>query len=390
MKKYFYTALALVAMAGCSKDSIETPSFDDSVQSIEISIENITTPTRAEGGITPAGAQTACADFSDLIFLFADSSGEIIAWKKVEDGKIDDTNASKITFHTVESTVTQVGVIANYEGWEELETLDAAEVAWKDETAMLANPYRNVTNVTPIKYGVVAYGEGNLSDSGQICTHDNVNYKLYNASVKIAPYMARIEIEHIGYTDDFGTGNNDFTMIGVEKLSLAGGTVKNETNKSANAEYTHILLPSFHETMTDTDWGAAANVLRAKHTHNTDTNVIKPESGVWSWNILPQKISNLVTHLYLRYPNHTSIVVHDRTVTINKYSKVETDASGNVTKTEISDFESGNIYRFAIDFGKSNLDEKNENSHICVDCTVEIANWVVNDIDVDFATGNNN
>ena len=167
-------------------------------------------------------------------------------------------------------------------------------------------------------------------------------------------------------------------------MSLAGGTVKNETNKSANAEYTHILLPSFHETMTDADWGAAANVLRAKHTNNTDTNVIKPESGVWSWNILPQKVSNLSTYLYLYYPNHTA-VIHDRKVTINEYFKVD-----GTTNTKIESFDSGNIYRFAIDFTNANLDPEKTDDFICVDCTVSIANWVINDITVDFVTGGNN
>ena len=380
MKKYFYTALALVAMVGCSKDSIETPSMDNNYKSIEISIENISTPTRAEGGITPAGAQTACADFSDLIFLFADNDGNILAWKKVEDGKAVTNSTNSLIFHTVEAAVSKIGVIANYEGWEELKTLDDANVAWKDETAMLNNPYRNLTN--PTKYGVVAYGESGLTDTGDCTKHDKILYKLYSSSVKIAPYMSRIEIEHIGYTDAFGTDNNDFTMIGVEQLTLAGGAVKGSSDKSANAEYTHILTPSFHEGTSDVEWNDAANVLKATHNHvNGDSNVVKPEEGVWSWNILPQKVSNLVAHLYLRYPNHTSIVVHDRTVTINKYTKVE-----GTTTTDITDFESGNIYRFSIDFGANNLDEGTADSHICVECTVEIANWVVNNINVDFAS----
>ena len=386
MKKYFYTALALVAMVGCSKDSIETPSFDDSVQSIEISIENITTPTRAEGGITPAGAQTACADFSDLIFLFADSQGNIKAHKDLSDGNRDG-NSNKVTFHRMSADIKKVGVIANYSGAESLSTLAAAEVAWKDETAMIDNPYRNINVVldgsatTTTSYGVVAYGTDNLDDAGT-CNHDGALYAKKSAEVTVAPHMARIEIEHIGYIDDFGTANDAFTAIGVRSLSLEGGNVTDASGKSTLAPYVHTL-GSFHHS---TEWSTASYVLSAKHDHSTKTNMLAPagDGNVWSWSILPQKVSNLTTSLYLHYPNHEA-VIHDRKVTINEYYKVVDN-----TSTKIDTFDSGNIYRFAIDFKKNNLDPEHTDDFICVDCTVSIANWVVNDITVDFVTGGNN
>lgn len=381
MKKYFYTALALVAMAGCSKDSIETPSFDDSVQSIEISIENITTPTRAEGGITPAATATelACANMEDLIFLFADAQGNIKAHKDLSDG---DKNGSTITFHTMSAEIAQVGVIANYAGAESLNTLAAAEVAWKDETAMIDNPYRNIavkldgSTTESISYGVVAYGVDDLDDAGT-CTHDNVQYVKKTAAVTVAPHMARIEIEHIGYKDDFAT--QDYKKIGVKSLSLEGGIVTGANGKSTLAPYVHTL-GSFHH---DTNWDIAPYVLYATHDHSAKTNMLAPSGtgNVWSWNILPQKVSNLSTYLYLYYPNHTA-VIHDRKVTINEYFKVD-----GTTNTKIESFDSGNIYRFAIDFTNANLDPEKTDDFICVECTVSIANWVINDITVDFVTG---
>lgn len=385
MKKYFYTALALVAMVGCSKNDVETPSFDDSVQSIEISIENITTPTRTEGGITPAADanQLACANVEDLIFLFADAQGNIKARKHYSDR---DTNVTTgILFHTIESGVSQVGVIANYAGASSLTTLAAAEAAWKDELAMIANPYRNTSNTNPVQYGVVAYGHSVLVEDPNDCEHhvSGITYKKLKSqnNIVVKPHMARIEITHIGYTDDFTTGSADpaadFDMIGVKSLELIGGDLTDVagTAISDNAPYTHAFESFGHDTA---DWDINKYVLKAKHDHSAtpdDGNYISASNGnVWSWNILPQNVSNLVTHLYMRYGSHTSMI-HDRTVTINEYK------NGG---TPITSFDSGNIYRFAIDFGKSNLDNADATNHICVECTVSIANWVINDITVDF------
>lgn len=384
MKKYFYTALALVAMVGCSKDSIETPTMDNTVQSIEISIENITTPTRTEGGITPAAdaTQLACANVEDLIFLFADAQGNIKARKHYSDR--DKNVNTGILFHTIESGVSQVGVIANYAGASTLATLADAETAWKNEHAMIANPYRTISNTNPIQYGVVAYGHSVLVEDPNDCEHTqgNVTYKKLKSQndIIVRPHMARIEITHIGYTDDFTTSSAEpvlnFEMIGVKGLELVGGdlTGVEGTAISNNAPYTHAFDSFGHDTA---NWDTNNYVLRAKHDHSaaTDSNYISAGNGsVWSWNILPQSVSNLVTHLYLKYGSHTSMI-HDRTVTINEYK------NGG---TPITSFDSGNIYRFAIDFGKSNLDDVDATSHICVECTVSIANWVVNDITVDF------
>ncbi len=384
MKKYFYTALALVAMVGCSKDSIETPSMDNTVQSIEISIENITTPTRTEGGITPAAdaTQLACANIEDLIFLFADANGNIKARKHYSDR--DESVTSGILFHTIESGVSQVGVIANYEGAASLTTLAQAEDAWKNESAMIAKPYRNITNTNPIQYGVVAYGHSALIEDPDDCYHQvaNIRYKKLKSQndITVKPHMARIEITHIGYIDDFTTNSTDvaldFEMIGVKGLELVGGDLTGVTGTaiSNNAPYTHAFESFGHDTA---DWDTNNYVLKAKHDHSsaTDNNYISNGDGyVWSWNILPQDVSNLVTHLYLKYGSHTSMI-HDRTVTINEYK----NGGSNITS-----FESGNIYRFAIDFGKSNLDNADATNHICVQCTVSIANWVINDITVDF------
>ena len=78
--------------------------------------------------------------------------------------------------------------------------------------------------------------------------------------------------------------------------------------------------------------------------------------------------------LYVKGDGYT-VMVPEKSVTVNSYKK---------GSDVISQFQSGNIYRFAIDFKEGNIDS--DSQYVCADVDVKIANWVINDVTVDFAT----
>ena len=381
MKKYFIAALALVALVACSKNEDGAPEFDGSKKSVEITIGNMASGVRAAGGVTPGVTDNtkACADASDLIVLFADAGGNVVVSKKLDEAdmnKVTDADAPAdatcYRFHALPENVTQVGVIANVA--DAPKTLAAAEEAWMDEDAMLAAPYRNVVDNSNAEsptttYGVVAYsGAVVLENNGNTCTvdGDHTAYPLLEADVEVKPYMARIEIVHLACTDLADTANEGYSKIGFTSLELAG------VAGNTNAPYTHTL-GSFADAAALES--AQQYVVTAAHVHGSDTNYLAPADGkVWSWNITPQAVSNLVVGLYVKGNGYT-VQIPEKTVTVNSYSK---------DGTAISQFAGGNIYRLVIDFKEENIDSNSQ--FVCADVDVTIADWIINDIEVGFVT----
>ena len=386
MKKYFIAALALVALVACSKNEDGAPEFDGSKKSVEITIGNMASGVRAAGGVTPGVTDNtkACADASDLIVLFADAGGNVVVSKKLDEAdmnKVTDADAPAdatcYRFHALPENVTQVGVIANVA--DAPKTLAAAEEAWMDEDAMLAAPYRNVVDNSNAEsptttYGVVAYsGAEVLENKGKKCTvdGDHTEYPLLEADVEVKPYMARIEIVHLACKDLADTANEGYSKIGFTSLELAGVAGNN------NAPYTHTLGTFADAAALES---AQQYVVIAAHVHDAageanNVNYVAPADGkVWSWNITPQAVSNLVVGLYVKGNNYT-VQIPEKTVTVNSYKK-GTEA--------ISQFEGGNIYRLVIDFKEENIDSNSQ--FVCADVDVTIADWVINDIEVGFVT----
>lgn len=357
MKKYFIAALALASVVACSKDDVSDPMLDTSKKSVAISIENMETSTRAaEAGETNPGVNgTVCTTINNkFYFIFADESGEI---QHVFKGStLEKEDNGDYLFHGISQTVTQVAAIGNHAGAAPAvgEKISKYKNLWKTETdATVKDEYTSL----------LVYGDDHLTNTGGFCqvtTGENTHtYHLYEADLTVAPYMSRIEIEHIGCTD-FG----NYDKIAISGLSLAAGN----------------YVKSFAEFTSDadlTDTAKSAYVLTAAHSHgSSDTNYLAPASDkVWSWNIAPQNVTNLITSCYV-HDDNTSLAKKDQTVTINKYSE---------GSTEIHEFESGVIYRFAIDFSHKNFDGS-EDQYICANVDVNIAKWTVKAINVDFNT----
>lgn len=355
MKKYFIAALALVAAVACSKDDADHI-LDSSKKSVSISIANMAQGTRAaaEGGVTASGNEVACADMDDVYFLFADASNNILAVFAATDTPVADINGSNYTYHGLPEVVQQVAAVAN-----------VAVAPKVNESLLKYEEMYEVEDVDGEFNTQVVYGVSNLSrkvdGNGQFeCVVDgNHEYPLYGASVELVPYTARIEITHIGCTD-FGT----YAAIGVENLHLAD-----------RAYGFH-----FQDFVQDADLYAHPEYVLTKDKVHTvtggthDANCIAPADGkVWSMNITEQPVSNLIMAAYTKGDGYTTLVA-EKTVTINSYK---------VNGTAITTFERGNIYRFPIDFAHNNFDGDNES--ICATVEVEIHQWVVNPVEIDFA-----
>lgn len=359
MKKYFIAALALVAAVACSKDDASDPILNNSMKSVTISIANMEQTTRApfEAGETNEGNNTVCTSIDEnFYFMFADDAGNIV--KVVKGSEITAESSGKYLFHAIPQNATQIAAIGNYKGSDVPDVNDKIstyKAMWRTETE----------DTVKAKYkSLLAYGSDHLENTGGFCevqsgeqTH---TYHLYEASITVKPYMSRIEITHIGCTD-FG----NYDKIAVCDFGLAAGKyVKSFASFTSDADLT--------------DTAKAPYVLTTAHVHDNDTNIVAPTAGdVWSWNIEPQDVTNLVTKFYVHNAT-TALQVPYRTVTINKYE---------VNNNNIEEFESGNIYRFAIDFSHKNFDGSDD-SYICAEVAVTIGKWTVNDVKVSFNTNN--
>lgn len=385
MKKLFIAAMALATIVSCSKD--EAPvQVDLSNKSVKVTINNLASTTRVEGAETLNGKEEACADASELIFLFCDAGGKVIKDRKLSDAQqttpdgtgAEDTEKAYI-FHKLPENVTQIGVIANVTSAPE--SLADAVALWQDEANLVAKEYTDV-----VAYSIPQNGNGIALKQNGECEvkegNDTHKYPLFEADVTITPYMARIEIGHIGCKDLASVDKDGYSKIGITSLSLAGGVlaIDNNVNGTAtavtatNAPYT-IKMGTF----ANADAVAGDYALIAAHEAEDDGNVVNPVAEgkqCWSWNILPQNVSNLTTNIYVvgngyKVPTGSE----NKTVTINSY-KVENQT--------ISTFDAQNIYKFNIDFSEDNIDETN--NYICVDVDVTIAQWVINETTVGFQT----
>lgn len=355
MKKLFIAAMALATIVSCSKDDADYGDLQKSQKSVTISLANLAEATRAtvDGGQTAPGQDVAVAKDADLKFLFADATGKILEVKTISDGapanaKSDDENWD-YTFHMLDERVVMMGVAANSTKAAEGNTLEDVYNEWMTETVGIAYDKITVYSTDASENGEFNEQKGiDLQDAGT-CKLDGHEWPLYSASVRVAPAHARIEVNKIGCSD-LGQNTYGYSKITLNKLTLAGA----HTNGNSYVQnLTNILTASAKE--------ATAG-----------------ESLVWSWNILPQPVSNMTLNITVEGKNY-NVAVPQKTVTVNKYK---------VDGEEIESFNAENIYQINLTFLEENIDVVD--SYVCVNVDVEVAKWVINVTDVDFKTGTNN
>ena len=357
MKKLFIAAMALATIVSCSKDDADYGDLQKSQKSVTISIANLKQATRAEveGGENAPGKNEACVtDAKNLKFLFADATGKIIAVKTSAEGtpvnaKETEGESWDYTFHKLPETVVMMGVAANSENAVEGKTLNDVYTEWMTET--VNREYNKITVYSTNASKNVGFNNkmGIDFQSAGNCKLDGHNYPLYSASVRVAPAHARIEVNPIGCSD-LGKNEYGYSQITLNKLTLAGA---------------HTNGNSYIQTLT--------NVLTPDNNSAT-----AGENLVWSWNILPQNVSNMKLGITVKGKNY-NVAVPTKTVTVNKYK----DANGEITK-----FDAEHIYKIDLTFLEENIDIVD--SFVCVNVDVEVAKWIIVETDVDFETGKNN
>ena len=383
MKKLFIAAMALATIVSCSKDDAGDAVLTSKQKSVKITIDNIAKGTRGE--TTAANDQDLkAAEDTDLVFLFADAGGKVLQSRTLKD---DDANSSLLTkeengtytFHKLPENVTMIGVIANATATPT--TLTEAVEAWTNEKAQLDNEYKAVVAYgSPVVDGkpTVLNAKGGVdltrveNEEATAPDEHEDTYPLYEASVRVAPYMARIEITRVACTDLGLTPNDGFSKITINSLSLAGGTLNTNATADAitgeQADRAYICKVGVDDN----------NVLEEAYNVDSDEGdkAVAAGTKVWSWNILPQTISNLTVDMVVEgngyaIPSENA----DKTVTVVSYAN-EAGA--------INEFNSENIYRFAIDFSEKNVDAGD--AYICVNVDVTIAEWVIVPTTVGFQT----
>jgi hypothetical protein len=372
MKLNRFLALALSAgllFSACNKEDAGGLGDYNPVKSVSISIANVSQTTKAPlaGGNTAAvpGNELACTNASDLKVLFADNNGTVVTTKNFTDASSETVNGvTTYSFHNISERVTQVAVVGNvstnfaslksaYDAWK-AEDENTVKSSYKD-IVVFSGKYRTYSgsgwsqqlNQLPEgTYGVALASIGSCEDNGK-------TYPLYGASVEVAPYKARIEISSVSCTD---LGNkyvsaalNSLHLIGQQGVAPADGYVYEFTD---------------NDILTTT-----VKTIAADNSQTADV------TEAWSWNIVPQSASNMVLSFDVEGNGYTP-AVPGKTATVVKYF--------NSDGSEIANFEAGNVYRLKYHFLESNIDPTD--TQICVAVDVTIAKWVINDINIQFAT----
>ena len=372
MKLNGFLALALSAgllLGACTKEDAGGLGDYNPVKSVTISISNVAQSTKAPlaGGTTGAvpGDDLACTNASNLKVLFADHNGTVVTTKNFTDASSETVSGvTTYSFHNISERVTQVAVVGNVST--SFSSLKSAYDAWKNEDAntvksaysdivVFSGKYKTysttgwssqLSSLPEGTYGVALTSLGTCEDNGK-------TYPLYGASVEVAPYKARIEIESVSCTDL----GNKYVSTALNTLHLIG-----QSGKAPADGYVYEF--SSNDVLTVNSKSIVAD--------NSATADVKE---TWSWNIVPQSVSNLVLNFEVEGNGYTP-AVPEKTATVVKY--LTSDGS------EITNFKAGNVYRLKYHFLESNIDPTD--TQICVAVDVTIAKWVINDINIQFAT----
>lgn len=303
--------LAAVLCVACSKD--ENGSNANDFVKVEISILNGTKATKAVTAPVTS-ADVACANVADLTALFADASGKV-----VKSASFPSAASGPYTFSDVPAEVARVAVIALREASSVPADLSAAEALWKTEDV-------DAEAADLVVYGVDDAPARNAGTDGAL---------VLKASVTVLPAHARIQVSGISCTD-----LGDFTSVTLKDMSM--GTYAQELGS--------VVLSS-------------ANAVAEAGNGN-----------VWSWNISPQAVSNLVLDVAVAKDGYT-IADSEGNVTFSTYK---------VGGTAISNFEAANVYDFALKFASENISGVDGTATLPAEITVTIGSWVINETEIGF------
>ena len=378
MKKLLLSLAALAMIAvGCEKN--EGPNvIESNKKSVDITIVNGVQATKAVAEVkpTPAGGagaiqdredKQAAASTTELKVLFANAAGNVVeAYSFAEAKAVENENGKwNYRFHGVHESVTQVAVVRNN-----------AEEFVGTNLSVYANAAAEEVIVADLS-ALNLYGSSDIAWDGKTtCTvtdaahNTEYIYNLYTAQVDVVPTLARVEITGITCTDlgetTFKASTDPTVTGGFDELALQ----KIAFGKDEAYYYTFTandILKGVYKDETEADRKTKRDLV--------PYNPGPGENKVIAWNIAPSveyPSDNVPMTLYVKASAYDyDVNTADKTLTINGL-------------TGATQFQRSKIYRLAINFKESNLDESNE--AICVDVTVKIADWVIVEVDPEFAT----
>lgn len=377
MKKLLLSLAALAMIAvGCEKN--EGPNvIESNKKSVDITIVNGVQATKAVAEVTPtpvggAGAiqdredKQAAASTTELKVLFANAAGNVVEAYSFAEAKAVENEDGKwnYRFHGVHESVTQVAVVRNN-----------AEEFVGTNLSVYAEAAAEEVIVADLS-ALNLYGSSDIDWDGKTtCTVTDAKhnieytYNLYTAQVDVVPTLARVEITGITCTDlgetTFKASTDPTVTGGFDELALQ----KIAFGADEAYDYTFTandILKGVYKDETEAD----------RTTKKRNLVSYNPgENKVIAWNIAPSVAypsDNVPMTLYVKASAYDyDVNTADKTLTINGLKGA-------------AQFERSKIYRFAINFKESNLDESNE--AICVDVTVKIADWVIVEVNPEFAT----
>lgn len=395
MKKLFIAAMALATIVSCSKDEAGDAVLTSSKKSVEITISNYKSATRAisnptDGEVTanskvgtiesPVATDNTieAANVNQLMVLFANNANTILHAFPLS---AEYGANGKYTYHSVSESVTQFAVVRNVTVTKNGESvsysynLDKTTFEGQKLDTYKTNALVEYTDNRGIEFMDLFVASGQLTNP-KTCTVDaedhtgyeaGYTYKLYSASVEVAPMLARVELEGVACDggDDatkalgattLASFNGDPVSGGFDELKL--GTIKFGTAAAVKSyDFDDFVLKGIYE----------------KGVGQRNATAYTPgENKVIAWNIATSTAFPLVE----TNPMTIDMVASAYDYTVVNTAKQLTIGFDNATTKA---FEPGKIYRFSINFGEDNLDKSNE--AICVEVNVTIANWEVVGID---------
>lgn len=387
MKKLFVAVLAIATLVACNKDNEFVPEVSKDAKSITVAIANSAT---SRAGVTAPGVHNeACAEAEDMNILFADASGKILkvlplvgtapegeahaAEYAVGATSTDEDGNTVYLWHNVPASINQIAVVRDTKGdvaiVEGETTLAKVRDAADDEAANLERELGDI----------FLYAEDTLSNSGVECVvYNGVEYKIWTASVRVAPLFTRLEITNI-QCDDLGETNtdDDINSFGYDELVINSLTWTAEKGSYTIAPATEgapltTLYSDNNNTAaannTQTDPSKRFNYWTADGLAPVTTGV---QSKVWSWNVLPQKFGQM--DLVITVDAYDYVLV-DRNVALKV---IDLSTADNATEDKDFALAVENIYRIDLSFDEGDLTGKEGR---CVQVTVEIAPWTVNTV----------
>ncbi len=214
IKLMLSASIAALSLVSCNKhDAIpETVGTDNSLKTVEISLENLFATKGETDAFLANETAVVLNDFK--IFLTDGTSiveagtvgGEVpVYYYSVAAGELPKT----ATIHYVPASVNKVVVVGNVgsdtwgDGITSYADLKAQKIAIIDE-----QDYKNLT----------LYGESVLISSGGVENHNGETYNLFRAEIKLAPLVARFELD--GFAMIFNATTPKFDKVEVNQIAL--------------------------------------------------------------------------------------------------------------------------------------------------------------------------